>query len=591
MDSDRLERAILRNLLEQTTRAYEQKLAELHAETELVEITLAAIADAVLTTDLDGRVRFLNGAAERLTGWRRADAEGRSVDRVVVLEPMTGPPWEPLRFERWIGRGDGPWPVDDVVLAVPGGAPCAVQGSVASIRGRDGGRIGFVAILRDVSETRLLALQMAHQATHDPLTGLLNRQAFERRLRSAIAVSRAGRESSCLCFLDLDQFKLVNDSCGHLAGDELLRRIAGLVREHVRATDVVGRLGGDEFGVLLAGCEPGSAVDVAAELCDAVQRYRFAWDDRLYSISASIGLVEIGPEFRDASDVLRAADHSCYVAKERGRNRVQMFTADDRDVAARLGESRLVLRVREAIEHDGFELFAQPILPLGADGDRGVRLEVLLRMGGADPALYPPTHFVGTAERFGLVGRLDRWVVRRVVETLRELAPDVLARLDRCFVNLSATTIEDEDFPAFVARLVEDAGVAPALLGFEVTETAALRRIPVARGVMDELIALGCRFALDDFGQGVSSYGHVRELPVEWLKIDGAFIQDMAKNALDRAMVESINQIAHLLGLETVAESVSSPVLLEMVRGAGIDWAQGDHLAPPQPIGALLARL
>ncbi len=589
---DHLERAILRNLLEQTTRAYEDKIAELHAETELANVTLASIADAVVTSDLDGTVTFLNRSAERLTGWSRTAAVGRPVGEVVVLEPdeLEGRGAALLAGDA-AGTTAIATAIHHVSLRARNGARCAVEGTVAPLRDRDGGRVGLVAVLRDVSEPRLLALQMAHQATHDALTGLLNRHAFERRLREAITSVHSGGGPHCLCFLDLDQFKLVNDSCGHLAGDELLRRIAGLLQEKVRATDVLGRLGGDEFGVLLISCGPRSAVDVARELCAAVQSYRFGWEDRVYTVSASIGLVQIEPGLADVSDVLRVADHSCYVAKERGRNRVQMFAVDDTVLAERLGESRLVLRVREALEGDGFRLFAQPITALVPELDGGLRFEVLLRMRGAAPELYPPAHFVATAERYGIVGRLDRWVVRHVITTLAKLDPARRVRIDRCFVNLSATTIGDEDFPGYVTRLLKEHRVVPAMLGFEVTETAAVRSIAVARNVMQELIDLGCRFALDDFGQGVSSYGHVRDLPVDWLKIDGVFVQDMAKNDLDRAMVESINQIAHLLGLETVAESVSSPVVLEMVTAAGIDWAQGDHIAPPRPIAKLLATL
>lgn len=589
---DHLERAILRNLLEQTTRAYEEKIAELHAETELANVTLASIADAVLTTDLGGIVTSLNSSAERLTGWSRSAAIGRPVDEVVVFEPD-----EPASRAAHLFDSDSAvaatvaTAIHDVSLRARSGARCAVEGTVAPLRDREGGRVGVVAVLRDVSEPRLLALQMTHQATHDALTGLLNRHAFEHRLRQAITSVHSGGGPHCLCFLDLDQFKLVNDSCGHLAGDELLRRIAGLLQERVRATDVLGRLGGDEFGVLLTACGPRSAVEVARELCEAVQSYRFGWEDRVYTVSASIGLVQIEPGFSDVSEVLRVADHSCYVAKDRGRNRVQMFAVDDTGLAERLGESRLVLRVREALDSDGFRLFAQPITALRAEPGRGVRFEVLLRMGGTSPQLYPPAHFVATAERYGLVGRLDRWVVRHAIATLAEVESVRRQRIDRCFVNLSATTIGDEDFPGYVKRVLEQHEVAPRLLGFEVTETAAVRSIAVARNVMQELIDLGCRFALDDFGQGVSSYGHVRDLPVDWLKIDGAFVQDIAKNDLDRAMVESINQIAHLLGLETVAESVSSPVVLEMVTAAGIDWAQGDHIAPPRPIEDLLATL
>jgi len=394
-----------------------------------------------------------------------------------------------------------------------------------------------------------------------------------------------------VCYMDLDQFKLVNDTSGHIAGDELLRRIGAILSEQVRDSDIVARLGGDEFGFLLVGCDTEQAGVIAERACAAVRDYRFTWEDTVFKINASVGLVPISLDSGGVADILSAADQACYVAKDKGGGRVQVFQPGDRDLASRMGEMHLVVRIQKALEDSQFELVGQPILHLHESPDTGWTFEVLLRMSSGDAIQYPPSQLIKAAERYGLMLTLDRWVVGRVLRVLGELPQDIQSGPGTCFVNLSGVTLSDPAFVDYVSEQLSTTGVPPERVCFEITETAAVEHIEQAQEVMRILRSLGCRFALDDFGQGMSSYGYLKNLPVSFLKIDGLFIQDIAKDPLDRAMVESINQLAQLYGLQTVAESVSSPAVLEVVRTVGINYAQGHHVSLPQPLSEIVAGL
>jgi diguanylate cyclase (GGDEF)-like protein/PAS domain S-box-containing protein len=583
-----LELAILRNLLAQTTRAYEQQMAELFAEKEVAQVTLASIGDGVLATDEAGLVKYVNPVAETMTGWPRGDAAGRRVTDVFRL------------LQEADGVEDSPEVSAAVFLAVHEGRSVRLAGrltlerrdgkrygieSVCSpIRGYDGRILGAVLVFQDVSEKRLLALQLAHQASHDALTGLLNRQAFDTHVQRCLEETLAEGATHALCYMDLDQFKLVNDTCGHQAGDELLRRVGTLLQDAVRDGDLVARLGGDEFGVLM----PRSSLLVADGLLRkfqrALQQVRFTWQDQSFAVAASIGLVPITREFKSVTHLLSAADHACYVAKEKGRDRIQVYQEDDATFIRRHGEMNWVLRIQKTLQQDRFRLFCQPIHPLSERAGRGVFFEVLLRMVEDDGRIHLPGELIRAAERYGLMRSVDRWVIRRCVRTLAARSARFLDSLDTCSINLSAVSLSDEALLAYVEDELAASGVPPEKICFELTETAAIENLQQAHHLIAGLSAIGVRFALDDFGTGMSSYSYLRDIPVSFLKIDGKFIKDIVSDPLDRAMVESINQVSHVMGIETVAEAVPGSAAVERLRSLGVDYAQGNWLAPPCPL-------
>jgi len=586
--------AILRNLLAQTTRAYEEQVRALHDEKELAQVTLASIGDAVVTADGEGRVRYLNPTAEALTGWSKGEAGGRPIEEVLqLIDDATGAPLaaHPLGANPRTSAVDYEEPRDgarsSVTLVRRDGKRFAISRTIAPIRDAAGAPIGAVVVLRDVTERQLLHLQLAHQASHDAMTGLPNRQSFEGKLRSALQAARTEGRGFSLCYMDLDQFKLINDTCGHAAGDQMLREVAILLQERMRPADVLARLGGDEFGLLLADCGVDEGMRRARELERALADLQFQWQQSSFRVGASIGVVPISPAFSGVIDLLSAADHACYIAKEKGRQRVQLYQQDDTELLRRHDEMQWVVRIQEALNEGRLELWAQPIARVGSSLPGGC--EVLLRMREPDGSLLAPRDFIRAAERYGLMPDIDRWVVAHALRALAALPLRARESIALCSVNLSALSVGDESFLDFVAGRLEGSGVPPKLICFEITETAAVANLPQALRMIGMLRRLGCSFALDDFGSGMSSYGYLKDLPVDYLKIDGSFIQDLLSDPLDRAMVESINRIAHLMGIETIAESVSNPGLARELEAMGVDWLQGYWVGRPQPFAELFA--
>jgi diguanylate cyclase (GGDEF)-like protein/PAS domain S-box-containing protein len=586
-----LDNAILRNLLAETTRAYEGQMDELYAEKELAQVTLASIGDGVLATDNHGCVKYLNPVAEKLTGWERAAALGRPLPEIFHL---TGQGGDREDIERLLHccleEGQSFRLAERVTLERQDGRRYAIESTCAPIRALDGGIVGTVLVFQDVSDKRLMALQLAHQATHDELTGLLNRQAFDGHLQRALEEARSLANTHALCYMDLDQFKLVNDTCGHLAGDELLCRVTSLLQDSMRDTDLVARLGGDEFAVLLSRCTLADAERRVEEFHRTLQQFRFNWRDKTFTVGASIGIVPITRAFRTVAHLLSAADHACYAAKDKGRNRIQVYQEDDATFVRRHGEMNWVVRIQQTLEADRFRLFSQQIQPLSAKAPAGLYFEVLLRMAEDDGRIHLPSDFLRAAERYGLMKAIDRWVIRNTIHTLRDQPAPFLDLLQLCAINLSAVSLGDEGFFEFVTAELADSGVPPAKLCFEITETAAIENLPQAQRLMAQLSAQGVRFALDDFGTGMSSYGYLKELPVSFLKIDNKFIKDIVTDSLDRAMVESINQVGHVMGIQTVAEGVTNAAVVERLRVMGVDYAQGNWISPPRPLaGAVMA--
>lgn len=444
---------------------------------------------------------------------------------------------------------------------------------------------GYRGTGRDATETHALALQLSHQASHDDLTGLVNRREFERRLRRVLETCKIEPSQHALCYLDLDQFKVVNDTCGHVGGDELLRQLAGVLRQQLRRRDTLARLGGDEFGILLEHCSVGRATELAGSLCAALAAHRFAWDKTCFRTSASAGLVPIGAHCSGIDQILAHADAACYAAKEAGGNRVQVFRIDDLDHERRAGEMRWVPRLQHALEQGGFELYCQELRALG-DHRSGRCMELLLRLKEPGGEAVSAGRFFPAAERFNLAPELDRFVLRRALDWLRE-RPRFVDGLDFIAVNLSGASLADLGFRKFAVEAIANSGLPARKLCFEITETAAIASISRALDLIRELKALGCRFALDDFGTGLSSLAYLKRLPVDMLKIDGAFVRDMLLEPVDMAMVRSINELSHVAGKLTVAEAVESAELLPPLMAMGVDYAQGFGVSPPQPLAAL----
>jgi diguanylate cyclase (GGDEF)-like protein/PAS domain S-box-containing protein len=582
-----LDNAILRNLLTQTTQAYERQMGELFAEKELAQVTLASIGDGVLATDEQGRVKYLNPVAEKLTGWERAEALGRPVPEIFRLtEPAGGREVEEL-LRHCLQAGQSFRLAERITLERRDGRRYAVESTGSPIRALDGRIIGAVLVFQDVSDKRLMALQLAHQATHDELTGLLNRQAFDNHLQRALEEARSLSCTHALCYMDLDQFKLVNDTCGHLAGDELLCRITGLLQESLRDTDLAARLGGDEFAVLLTRCPLERAERQVGELHRTLQQFRFTWRDKTFAVGASIGLVPITREFKTVAHLLSAADHACYAAKEKGRNRVQVYQEDDATFVRRHGEMNWVVRIQQTLEQDRFRLFSQQIQPLSPQAPPGLYFEVLLRMVEDDGRIHLPSDFIRAAERYGLMRAIDRWVIHNCIRTLTVQPAPFLDLLQLCAINLSAVSLGDEELLPFLEAELAGSGAPPEKLCFEITETAAIENLPQAQRLLTHLTAKGVRFSLDDFGTGMSSYSYLKDLPVSFVKIDGKFIKDIVTDPLDRAMVESINQVGHVMGIQTVAEGVTNAAVVERLKDLGVDYAQGNWISPPRPLGGV----
>ncbi|MBC7954824.1 MAG: EAL domain-containing protein [Cytophagales bacterium] len=562
----------------------EKELAELRVfhEKEMLEVTLRSIVDGVATTNYLGRVTYLNPAAEEMTGWPAAEAIGKPLSEVACL--VHAHTRERLNH----GLADLERPgaevrsARDSVLVHRSGVHRSIEDSAAPILGRNGVSVGAVLVFHDVSPAKKLAAEMSYQASHDLLTGLLNRAAFEMRLDTALATGDPQSTGVVMC-LDLDQFKVVNDTCGHAAGDQLLKQVTGLLTQEIRKQDTLARLGGDEFAVLLESCPVEPALRVAEAVRLRISELQFQWEGRSFQLTVSIGLVPFKPHQYNRSDLLRVADSSCYVAKEAGRNRVHVYDEADTAVATRNGELDWFSRLQKALTEDRFVLYGQRIDSIQENGGGYESVEVLIRLLDDEGKIIAPMAFIPAAERYGLMPSIDRWVISKALQMHAGFAKHYKLPA-RFSINLSGASMIDASLVDYVRQQLKTHRVAPELVCFEITETAAVGNFDVAVQLMHGLRELGCRFALDDFGAGMSSFTYLKRLPVDYVKIDGAFVKDMAKDAVDFAMVEAIHNIAHRMGLRTVAEFVQNDATIEMLRSLGVDYVQGYGVEKPRPL-------
>ncbi|HEX7011384.1 MAG TPA: EAL domain-containing protein [Steroidobacteraceae bacterium] len=553
--------------------------------------TLDSLGEGVITTDVMGRIDYVNHAGEQLLGVSALDALGKSITDIISLvdESDRRSLGDPVRHclatqsKVTVGRRG-------LMISRGNGDERSVELTVTPLKGPRGELNGTVIVVRDVSELRGITRQMSYQASHDALTGLVNRREFERRLEEALEHAHTNDARHVLCYLDLDRFKAVNDSCGHMAGDSMLREVAALIKETVRDSDTVGRLGGDEFGMLLVGCPLEKARQIADDVVRKVNDYRFVWKDKIFNVGVSVGLVEISHESGAPEEVLSAADSACYVAKKQG-NHVHIYSARDEAVARHRGEIQWLQRLQTALKENRFELVGQPIIATSRETSEGPALEVLLRLQDeAVPGGISPVEFLRAAERYRLMSDVDRWVVQTALTALGRGGIRLPASRSLA-INLSGQTLGDPSFLEFVVDMLDRTGVAPDQLAFEVTENSVITNIEHAQRFIGVLHGMGCQFALDDFGRGLSSFGNLKHLSLDYLKIDGTFIRNLAVDSVNQAMVAAMIKLARTLNFQVIAEQVEDAAALEMAKKMGVDFVQGYHLGRPQAISKVLARV
>lgn len=554
-------------------------------EHELLKVTMDSIGEAVLTTDSQGYLQYLNPVAERLTGWTQEEAVGKRYRKIlnVINEKTRKPDFNSvtlcLRENRVITLSD------DNILINRQGDEMAIQESVSPIRDAGGNVLGVVIVFHDVSEQRRIAEELSYRATHDTLTGLPNRSEFEKSLKRFVNNNREQEQVNALMFIDLDQFKLINDYCGHSAGDCLLKEVAQIMRSCVRSSDMVARIGGDEFAILLSKCDTEKSMKIAKKICKSLGDYRFQHDDKSFKVAASIGLVMVNNNWESETKLLQAADSACMRAKRAGKNRVHIYFDDEHAADSSKGEIQWASRIEQALEEKSFELYCQRIMPLSHEGL--LHAEILIRMKDKNGHLISPNAFLPAAERFNMATRIDRWVVREVFEWMNKNAAS-LSHVESLSVNLSGQSLGDLAFHNYVISLIQVMDIDCQKLCFEVTETSAITNIAEAKKFIDAMNGYGVKFSLDDFGSGVSSFGYLKNLSVDYLKIDGQFISDLVENEVGQATVRCITEVAKATGKQTIAECVDNPVVENLLKKMGVDFTQGYLKHKPAPINFML---
>ena len=550
------------------------------------QYTLESIAEGVITTDNDGRIDYMNLAAETLIGTNRDDASGHRIGELFTLvddadrHPLGDPVERCLAMRRRVNMGR-----HAVMLSVDGEHEHSVEITASPVRGPGSGISGAVVVFHDVSELRGLTRKMSYQATHDPLTGLINRREFERQLDEAMDSAHAEDAVHMLFYMDLDRFKAVNDTCGHLAGDNMLREVAALIKAEVRDSDFVGRLGGDEFGALLVGCPIEKARQIGSDICAAVANYRFVWKDKIFNIGISIGLVEMSHSSGTLQDLMSAADSACYMAKQQGRGQVHVYSARDEAIARERGDIQWLRHLQTALHEDGFELAVQPIIAMSGKADSGPAVEVLIRLTDERGQNDGTAEFLRPAERYQMMPQIDRWVINAALTAISSGEIRLSAQRS-CAINLSSQTLGDESFLGFVVDALDRSGVAPSAVCFEVTETAILSNVQHAQRFIEVLHGIGCEFALDDFGSGLGSFASLKHLPVDYLKIDGTYTRNLQSDLVNQEMISAMIKLARTMQFRIVAEQVEQQEDFDWLRNVGVDFVQGHFIESPSRLGS-----
>lgn len=562
-----------------------QRLKDIYfAEKELAQVTLKSIGDAVITTDAASIVKYINPVAENLTGWKTEDAEGLPLSEVfTIINEITRDPVD-SPIVKALDKGEIVGLANHTLLIAHDGTEHSIEDSAAPIRDPQGQTIGAVIVFHDVTESRNLARRLSWDASHDALTSLINRRGFEQLLLEAIASAQNDNEQQhTLCYLDLDQFKVVNDTVGHIAGDELLRQVTTLLQKGVRANDRLARLGGDEFGLLLSQCPIAEASHIAEKLRDLMHQFRFVWQNKIFIISVSIGVVAIDKNSQDLMQVMGAADAACYAAKAKGRNCIHIYSQDDSELIRQRGERKLIAKISHALETNSFRLYSQKIASINSQLPLDHN-EILLRMFDEKGELIGPNEFIPAAEHYGLITEIDSWVIKTFFSTYHRRCQQQISTDGLYSINISGASISNSQFLNFLIAQFSLYQVPPHHICFEITETAAIVNFDDAQYFISTLKQIGCQFALDDFGSGLSSFGYLMNLNVDYLKIDGSFVKNISNDPISQAIVEAFNNIAHAMNLKTIAEFVEDEIILEKLRTIGVDYAQGYAIARPVPL-------
>ncbi|MEE4161747.1 MAG: EAL domain-containing protein [Woeseiaceae bacterium] len=550
------------------------------------QYTLESIAEGIITTDNDGRIDYMNRSAETLTGASRDDITGHRVGELFTLvddsdrRPLGDPVERCLAMRRRVNMGRRA-----VLVTVDGEHEHSVEVTASPVRGPGNSITGTVVVIHDVSELRGLTRQMSYQATHDPLTGLINRREFERRLDEAMDTAHAEEAVHMLFYMDLDRFKAVNDSCGHQAGDNMLREVAALIKDQVRDSDFVGRLGGDEFGALLIGCPIDKARQIAGDICNAIDDYRFVWKDKIFNIGISIGLVEISHASGTLQDIMSAADSACYVAKQQGRGRVHVYSARDEVVARERGDIQWLRELQTALHEDSFELAVQPILSMATQGFSGPSVEVFIRLPDERGRVRNSAEFLQPATRYQLMPQIDRWVINAALTAIAG-GEIKLPGHRSVAINISGQTLGDEAFLGFVVDALDRTGVVPTSICFEVTEQAILNNVQHAQRFIEVLHGIGCEFSLDDFGSALGSFSSLKHLPIDYLKIDGTYTRNLHTDLVNQEMVAAMIRLARTMEFRVVAEQVEHQEDFDWLREIGVDFVQGNFIDAPATLGS-----
>jgi len=571
-----------RNLIDTIAKSISEAIELSVAENELRKLSRAveSSSSAVYITDLSGTIEYVNPKFSEITGYTREEGIGQNPRFL-----KSGETPETLYADLWSTITSGGEWKGEIHNRKKDGSFYWAHDSISGVRNASGDITHYICIQDDVTHEFEMTEKLSYQASHDILTGLINRYEFERRIERLISTLPDGKDEHALFFMDLDQFKVINDTCGHTAGDELLRQLAREMLVVVRKRDTLARLGGDEFGVLMEHCSLEQAHRVAEMLLNCIQNYQFSWNGQNFRVGISIGLVAIKSQSSNLTELLQQADAACYMAKDLGRNRIHEFHLNDTELAQRHGQMQWVGRINEALQQDHFRLFAQPIVPL--KNSSGEHYEILLRMKGRDGEIIPPGAFLPAAERFDLIEKIDDWVVNHTFSLLAS-NPEFVEKIHFVSINLSGPSLTNTDLMETIMSLFRKTEIQPEKICFEVTETVAISNLNAAISFMTILKSIGCRFALDDFGSGLSSFAYLKNLPVDYLKIDGVFVKDIVDDPIDYVMVKSIHNIGQVMGMETIAEFVENDEIIDLLNIVGINYAQGYGVGKPQSFDDLL---
>lgn len=557
----------------------EQNESELHNEMERAEITLQSIGDGVITTDFEGRVTYLNPVAENLTYWPNQQAVGKPIEEIFKTYDRHSMQATPNTALQAIKTGEIKKQADHVILINRHGEKLFINDSGAPIIDKNGKVVGSVLVFNDSTTAENLRAELSYQASHDSLTKLHNRAAFESRLDTLIdtACEDPEREHSLL-YIDLDEFKIVNDTAGHTAGDELLKQVATLIKDELRSGDLLARIGGDEFTILIENCPLKSAREIAEKVRKTVSEYRFIWHNRTFQIGTSIGITQIQGATNKAI-VMSQADVACYLAKDNGRNCIHVFRADDASVEKTYNQFDWVEKIKTALEKHDFLLYAQELVPL-QNKHANKSYEILVRLQSKSGTIIPPDQFLPAAERFNLMGKLDIYIIQQAMNWLNQNSHQI----EILNINISAQSLESNEFSQSLLKLLQKNTSTNHKLCFEITETTAITHMASSIRFLHQIKKHGCKLALDDFGSGFSSFSWLKKLPVDFVKIDGAFILDVLTDKVDAAMVKSLHLVSLEMGIQSIAEFVENEAVEKWLTEAGIDYAQGYHFHKPCPI-------